>query len=281
MSKMTSTEAVVPSEQALILSMNHIQKRFHRHTAREVHILRDVSVEIPHSAVVVLIGPSGSGKSTLLRCMNLISPFDEGQMRFMGEEWTPQDAHSINPLTRWRHEKRLVELRSQIGMVFQQFNLYPHMTAVENVMLALVRVKKMTKADARDIAMGELTRVGLLEKATHYPSQLSGGQKQRVAIARALAMKPKLMLFDEATSALDPELRGGVLEEMKKLASAGMTMVVVTHEMAFAREVGDRVIFMDHGQIIEQGTAADVIDNPRNARTQKFLGSISSQSSID
>lgn len=259
---------------APILSLRHIHKRFNRNTAKELHILRDVSVQIPQGEVVVLLGPSGSGKSTLLRCMNLIAPFEEGEMTFLGQEWKPEELNALNPMTRWSFEKRLVGLRSQIGMVFQQFNLYPHMTAARNVMLGLTRVKGMDKAAARQIALQELAHVGLSDKADSYPSQLSGGQKQRVAIARSLAMKPKLMLFDEATSALDPELRGGILDLMKKLASEGMTMVVVTHEIAFAREVGDRVIFMDQGQIVEEGPAAELIDRPRNARTQKFLSSV-------
>jgi len=264
-----------------LLSLRHIHKRFNRHTAKEIHILRDVSVEIPAGEVVVLLGPSGSGKSTLLRCMNLIAPFDEGEMTFLGEEWEPGELASANPMTRWRFEKRLVSLRSQIGMVFQQFNLYPHMTAAQNVMLGLMRVKGMDKAKASQIALDELTHVGLAEKAQSYPSQLSGGQKQRVAIARSLAMKPKLMLFDEATSALDPELRGGILDLMKKLASEGMTMVVVTHEIAFAREVGDRVIFMDQGQIVEEGQGVELIDHPKNARTQKFLSAVFSDARPD
>ncbi len=261
-----------------ILSLRNIHKRFNRGTPKELHILRDVSVQIPQGEVVVLLGPSGSGKSTLLRCMNLIAPFDQGEMTFLGQEWKPDELHAVNPLTRWGFEKRLVGLRSQIGMVFQQFNLYPHMTAARNVMLGLIRVKGLSKAAAREIALQELAHVGLSEKADAYPSQLSGGQKQRVAIARSLAMKPKLMLFDEATSALDPELRGGILDLMKKLASEGMTMVVVTHEIAFAREVGDRVIFMDQGQIVEEGPAVELIDRPRNARTQKFLSSVFAES---
>jgi ABC-type polar amino acid transport system ATPase subunit len=175
------------------------------------------------------------------------------------------------------HEQRLVELRSHIGMVFQQFNLYPTKTALQNVALGPRLVKGMPRAEAEALARNELDRVGLAVKADAYPSQLSGGQKQRVAIARALAMKPKLMLFDEATSALDPELRGGILEEMKKLASEGMTMVVVTHEISFAREVGDRVVFMDHGAIVEEGPARSVIDDPKNPRTQAFLGAMLSQ----
>jgi ABC-type polar amino acid transport system ATPase subunit len=261
---------------APLLSLRHIHKRFHAGTKKEAVILKDVSLDIPRAKVTVLLGPSGSGKSTLLRCMNLIAPFDEGEMTFMGKTWLPEKP-GANPLKRWKYEQRLVELRSHIGMVFQQFNLYPTKTALENVALGLRLVKKLPRSDAERLALAELQRVGLAEKATYYPSQLSGGQKQRVAIARALAMKPDLMLFDEATSALDPELRGGILEEMKKLASEGMTMVVVTHEISFAREVGDRVVFMDHGQIVEQGDAKTVIDNPQNPRTRTFLGSILSQ----
>ncbi|MEO9230020.1 MAG: amino acid ABC transporter ATP-binding protein [Devosia sp.] len=259
------------------MSLSHIHKRFHAGTKNEITILRDVSLDIPCGKVTVLLGPSGSGKSTLLRCMNLIAPFDEGQMVFLGEEWLPEHAQSLNPVKRWRHEQRLVRLRSSIGMVFQQFNLYPTKTALENVVLGPRLVNRLSRKEAEALAMDELTRVGLVEKAEAYPSQLSGGQKQRVAIARALAMKPTLMLFDEATSALDPELRGGILEEMKKLAAQGMTMVVVTHEISFAREVGDRVVFMDHGQIVEEGDAKRVIDDPKNARTKAFLGSIFAQ----
>lgn len=262
---------------APLLSLRNIRKTFGAGTKKEVTILNDVSLDIPASKVTVLLGPSGSGKSTLLRCMNMIAPFDQGSMTFMGQTWLPEDGRASNPLRKWRHEKRLVELRSHIGMVFQQFNLYPTKTALQNVALALRLVKGLSKDEAEALALEELARVGLDAKAHSYPSQLSGGQKQRVAIARALAMKPALMLFDEATSALDPELRGGVLEEMKKLAGEGMTMVVVTHEISFAREVGDRVVFMDHGQIVEQGEAKSVIDRPQNQRTQAFLGSIFSQ----
>lgn len=261
-----------------LLSLRNIHKRFNAGTKKEVTILKDVSLDIPASEVTVLLGPSGSGKSTLLRCMNMIAPFDRGSMTFMGQTWLPEHGREVNPLKRRKHEERLVELRSQIGMVFQQFNLYPTKTALQNVALGPRLVKGLPKAEAEEVARRELARVGLEAKATSYPSQLSGGQKQRVAIARALAMKPALMLFDEATSALDPELRGGVLEEMKKLASEGMTMVVVTHEISFAREVGHHVVFMDHGQIVEQGDAKTVIDRPQNSRTQAFLGSILSQS---
>jgi ABC-type polar amino acid transport system ATPase subunit len=261
-----------------LLSLRNIHKRFNAGTKKEVTILKDVSLDIPASEVTVLLGPSGSGKSTLLRCMNMIAPFDQGSMTFMGQTWLPEHGREVNPLRRWKYEERLVELRSHIGMVFQQFNLYPTKTALQNVALGPRLVKGLPKAEAEELARRELGRVGLEAKANSYPSQLSGGQKQRVAIARALAMKPALMLFDEATSALDPELRGGVLEEMKKLASEGMTMVVVTHEISFAREVGHHVVFMDHGQIVEQGDAKTVIDQPQNSRTQAFLGSILSQS---
>jgi ABC-type polar amino acid transport system ATPase subunit len=260
-----------------LLSLQHIVKRFHAGTKKEVTVLRDVTLDIPKSKVTVLLGPSGSGKSTLLRCMNLIAPFDQGVMSFMGETWRAEDSQVRGPIARWRYERRLVELRSHIGMVFQQFNLYPTKTALENVALSLRLVKGMSRADAEQVARRELDRVGLGAKAAAHPSQLSGGQKQRVAIARALAMKPTLMLFDEATSALDPELRGGILEEMKKLAAGGMTMVVVTHEISFAREVGDHVVFMDHGQIVEEGPARSVIDNPQNERTKAFLSSIFAQ----
>lgn len=256
-----------------LLSLRGVHKRFHQGTKREVTILNGVSLDVPRGKVTVLLGPSGSGKSTLLRCTNLIAPFDEGEMTFMGDTWQAEPK-GAGLFSRWQREKRLVRLRSQIGMVFQQFNLYPTKTALDNVVLALRLVKKISRAEAEKIALQELERVGLGAKAQSYPSQLSGGQKQRVAIARALAMKPALMLFDEATSALDPELRGGILEEMKKLAAEGMTMIVVTHEISFAREVGDRVVFMDHGQIVEEGTAEAVIDNPQNPRTQTFLNSI-------
>jgi ABC-type polar amino acid transport system ATPase subunit len=261
------------SPPAPLLSLRHIHKRFHAGTRREVAVLQDVSLDIPQGKVTVLLGPSGSGKSTLLRCMNLIAPFDEGVMTFMGEDWHPQPRNA-GPIARWRHERRLLELRSRIGMVFQQFNLYPTKTALQNVSLALRLVKGMKSTAADERALAELRRVGLEAKAGAYPSQLSGGQKQRVAIARALAVQPMLMLFDEATSALDPELRGGILEEMKKLAAAGMTMVVVTHEIGFAREVGDTVVFMDHGQIVEEGPARQVIDDPGNPRTRAFLSAI-------
>jgi ABC-type polar amino acid transport system ATPase subunit len=222
----------------------------------------------------VIIGPSGSGKSTLLRCINFVAPPETGTVVFLGRSWTKDNVPRLNPVERLRYERQLNLLRTHIGMVFQHFNLFPHMTALQNVTLGLTRVLNVPAKQARERALAELERVGLGAKAKSYPSQLSGGQKQRVAIARALAMKPQLMLFDEVTSALDPELIGGVLEEMKKLALEGMTMIVVTHEMGFAREVGDRLVFMDEGLVVEEGPAREMIKNPTNERTQAFLRAI-------
>jgi polar amino acid transport system ATP-binding protein len=257
---------------APLLTLRDIEKSFLRNTAKPLRILNGVNLDLYQGEVLVLIGPSGSGKSTLLRCMNLLAPFDHGTMTFQGKVWQP-NKKGLWPDGR-AQRKVLQQLRCQIGMVFQQFNLFPHKTAIENVTLGLKRVRRLSKDEALAIGHRELERVGLGHKTDSYPSQLSGGQKQRVAIARALAMKPDVMLFDEPTSALDPELRGGVLDEMKRLAADGMTMVVVTHEMAFAREVGDRVLFMDHGVIVEEGTARSVIDDPQNERTQSFLKSV-------
>jgi polar amino acid transport system ATP-binding protein len=256
-----------------ILRLERVNKWYHRGTLRNAHVLKDIDLEVTRGEVLVIIGPSGSGKSTLLRCINFVSPPETGTVEFLGRKWT-KDAVPLNPLARIRYERELNMLRTHIGMVFQHFNLFPHMTALQNVTLGLTRVLRMPGKQARERAMAELERVGLGAKAKSYPSQLSGGQKQRVAIARALAMKPQLMLFDEVTSALDPELIGGILEEMKKLAVEGMTMIVVTHEMGFAREVGDRLIFMDEGVIVEEGAARDVIRTPKNERTQAFLRAI-------
>jgi polar amino acid transport system ATP-binding protein len=257
------------------LKVENLNKWFHRGTPRENHVLSDVNLTVDKGEVVVIIGPSGSGKSTLLRCINFIAPPETGRVVFLGREWTAESRPTVlNPPARLRYERDLLQLRAHIGMVFQHFNLFPHMTALRNVAIGPVRVLGMGRREANELAQAELARVGLGNKANAYPSQLSGGQKQRVAIARALAMNPKLMLFDEVTSALDPELIGGILEEIKKLALAGMTMIVVTHEMGFAREVGDRVIFMDAGQVVEQGKARDVIGHPQNARTQAFLKAI-------
>ena len=257
-----------------ILRLEGVNKWYHRGTLRNQHVLKDINLEVTRGEVLVVIGPSGSGKSTLLRCINFVSPPETGTVIFLGRKWTKDNAPRINPVERLRYEREINQLRTHIGMVFQHFNLFPHMTALQNVTLGLTRALKVPGKQARERAMAELERVGLGGKATAYPSQLSGGQKQRVAIARALAMKPQLMLFDEVTSALDPELIGGVLEEIKKLALAGMTMIIVTHEMGFAREVGDRLMFMDEGVIVEEGPAREMIKNPKNERTQAFLRAI-------
>lgn len=224
-------------------------------------VLRGINLEVTRGEVVCIIGPSGSGKSTLLRCVNMLETPTSGTVAVGGIELTDPDCD-------------LDAARTSLGMVFQQFNLFPHMTAIENVTVALRKVLKRSRSEAERIAGEQLARVGLSEKALSYPAQLSGGQQQRVAIARALAMGPSVMLFDEATSALDPELVGDVLAVMRSLAEEGMTMLVVTHEMGFARNVADRVIFMDEGVIMEQGKPADVLGNPSVDRTKKFLASV-------
>ncbi|MEF3254324.1 MAG: amino acid ABC transporter ATP-binding protein [Deferribacterales bacterium] len=226
-----------------------------------VKALKGVSLEIHQGEVVVIIGPSGSGKSTLLRTLNHLETINEGDITIDGIKLT-DDKTNIN------------KIREEVGMVFQQFNLFTHLTALENITLAPRVVKKMDKKEAEDIALRLLERVGLGDRGNSYPAQLSGGQQQRVAIARALAMKPKIMLFDEPTSALDPEMIGEVLDVMKTLAKEGMTMVVVTHEMGFAREVSDRIIFMDEGDIVEMGKPEEIFNNPKNERLKQFLGQI-------
>lgn len=225
-----------------------------------VEVLKGVDVSIEEKEVVVIIGPSGSGKSTLLRCMNYL------------EEPTSGDI-TVDNMKLDKHAD-INKIRENIGMVFQRFNLFPHMTVLENIVLAPTKVLKISRDEVISTAMDLLQRVGLKEKANSYPSQLSGGQQQRVAIARALAMKPKVMLFDEPTSALDPEMVTEVLDVMKSLANQGMTMVVVTHEMGFAREVGDRVLFVDEGRIIEEGTPKEIFENPKQERTKLFLSKI-------
>ena len=226
-----------------------------------VRALRGVDAEITQGEKLVVIGPSGSGKSTFLRCLNRLEEPTGGQIIFDGVDITSRSC-DIN------------HVRRRMGMVFQQFNLFPHKTVLQNITLAPIQHKLMTRQQADARAMELLNRVGLAEKASAYPSQLSGGQKQRIAIVRALAMNPEVMLFDEPTSALDPEMVGEVLQVMKDLAHEGMTMVVVTHEMGFAREVSDRVMFMDEGRIIEQGTPGEIFGNPQNKRTQDFLGKL-------
>ena len=221
-------------------------------------VLDGIDLQVASGEVLVVIGPSGSGKSTLLRCVNLLEPVDSGRIFFEGEELT-------------RKGVSLPDVRQRIGIVFQQFNLFPHLKVMDNLTLAARRIKKMDRAEAERRAEELLAQVGLEDKARSYPHQLSGGQQQRVAIARALVMRPHVMLFDEVTSALDPELVGEVLVVMRDLARDGMTMLVVTHEMQFAREVGDRLIFMDEGRIVEQGKPLDVLDRPREERTKRFL----------
>ena len=239
-----------------MIYVNNLSKSFGDHL-----VLNNVSEHIAPGEKVVIIGPSGSGKSTFLRCLNLLEQPTSGEISFEGQLITDKKA-DIN------------KIRQQMGMVFQHFNLFPHLTILDNIIMAPVHLKLMTKAQAKEEAMRLLGIVGLTEKANAYPGQLSGGQKQRIAIVRSLALKPKVMLFDEPTSALDPEMVGEVLEVMKGLAKEGMTMVVVTHEMGFAREVADRVLFMDEGIIYEQGTPEQIFSSPVNERTQKFLRAV-------
>jgi len=241
-----------------LINVSNLEKHF---KGGEIKALDGVSAEIKRGEVVVVIGPSGSGKSTFLRCLNLLEVPTGGQILFDGANITdPKCNINIH--------------RQRMGMVFQHFNLFPHMTILKNMTLAPMKLLKKSKAEAEAKAMALLERVGLADRANAYPSQLSGGQKQRIAIVRALCMEPEVMLFDEPTSALDPEMVGEVLEVMKSLAHDGMTMVVVTHEMGFAREVGDRVIFMDSGKIIEENTPNELFDNPQSERLQSFLAKV-------
>jgi len=243
--------------ETLMISVTDVHKQF-----GSLHVLKGVSLEVEKGKVVVIIGPSGSGKTTLLRCLNVLETPSRGIVQIGGVRVD---------FSQKVEKAQVMRLRKQTGMVFQNYNLFPHMTALENVMEGPVTVKKMNPAVARNQAIALLTKVGLADKLDHYPSQLSGGQQQRVGIARALAMDPQVMLFDEPTSALDPELVGEVLKVMKELAMEGMTMVVVTHEMGFAREVADEVIFMDQGVILERGTPEQVFTAPRAERTRQFL----------
>ena len=245
----------------IIIDAKDVKKHFTSRTSGKIKALDGVSAQIQKGDVVVIIGPSGSGKSTFLRCMNLLELPTGGQILFKGVDITDKKV-DINV-----H-------RQKMGMVFQHFNLFPHMTILDNMTLAPIHLLKKTKAEAEEKAMQLLGRVGLADRANAYPSQLSGGQKQRIAIVRALAMEPEVMLFDEPTSALDPEMVGEVLEVMKELAKAGMTMVVVTHEMGFAKEVASRIIFMDEGKILEEGTPEEIFTAPRHHRLQDFLAKV-------
>ncbi|QWF80634.1 amino acid ABC transporter ATP-binding protein [Amycolatopsis sp. CA-230715] len=249
-----------------VVSAQRIFKSFGR-----VDVLKGIDLEVHEREVLCLIGPSGSGKSTLLRCINHLEKIDAGRLYVDGElVGYRQRGDVLHELK----EREVAAQRKDIGMVFQRFNLFPHMTALENITEAPVQVRGENKAKARERGRELLDRVGLADKADNYPAQLSGGQQQRVAIARALAMRPKLMLFDEPTSALDPELVGDVLEVMRQLAKDGMTMVVVTHEMQFAREVADKVLFMDDGVVVEQGPPDQVIGSPKHERTKEFLARV-------
>ena len=239
-----------------MIYVNNLEKSFGKNK-----VLKGVNEHIKKGEVVVVIGPSGSGKSTFLRCLNLLEEPTGGEIIFEGKNITDKKVN-IN------------KLREKMGMVFQQFNLFPHKTVLENITIAPIKVKKMKKSDAEAKAIRLLEKVGLENKKDAYPSQLSGGQKQRIAIARALAIEPDVMLFDEPTSALDPEMVGEVLNVMKNLASEGMTMVVVTHEMGFAKEVGDRIVFMDGGNILESGKPEEFFANPKNERTKEFLSKV-------
>ena len=246
-----------------MIKLEHVYKSF-----GNLQVLKDINLEVDEGEVLCVIGPSGSGKSTMLRCLNHLERISEGKLYIDGElvdeKEHGKDGMKISP-------KKVSQLCSELGMVFQKFNLFPHMTVIENIEAAPVIVRKVPREEAEKTAIGLLKKVGLEDKRDEYPSRLSGGQQQRVAIARALAMKPKIMLFDEPTSALDPELVGEVLGVMKQLAQDGMTMIVVTHEMGFAREVADRVAFMDKGEILEQAVPGELFTNPRNVRTKAFL----------
>ena len=251
---------------APMIRLSRINKHFGRH-----HVLKDIDLEVAAGEVLTIIGPSGSGKSTLLRCINYLEVPEGGEIWIDG---TLAYRDGGNGHFRSHSGRRIAAVRAKIGMVFQQFNLFPHLTAVENVMEGPLTVLRRPKAEALAAARELLNQVGLAERADYFPEELSGGQQQRVAIARALAMGPKAMLFDEATSALDPELVGEVLAVMRNLAGRGMTMVVVTHEMGFARQVSDRVIFMDDGRVSETGTPEVLFSRPQNPRTQEFLRAI-------
>ena len=273
MSPRTATPRPTPWTQATdvvgagpIVRLESVRKHFGHN-----EVLKGIDLEVDRGEVVVLLGPSGSGKSTLLRCINHLETIDGGRVTVNGEIMGYRQRGDV------LHElpaERIAEQRKSIGMVFQRFNLFPHMTALENVIEAPIGVRRVSRSEAKARGLELLARVGLADRAGHYPSQLSGGQQQRVAIARSLAMDPELLLFDEPTSALDPELVGDVLDVMRDLAAAGMTMIVVTHEIGFARNVADRVVFMDGGVVVEQGPPSEVIDAPKHERTRGFLQSV-------
>ncbi|KJU72157.1 amino acid ABC transporter ATP-binding protein [Clostridium baratii] len=239
-----------------MIHVNNLHKSFGKN-----EVLKGINEHIKQGEVVVIIGPSGSGKSTFLRCLNLLEVPTEGEITFEGKNITDK-------------KENINKIREKMGMVFQQFNLFPHKTVLENLCLAPINVKGLSKEEAKNKAMELLNRVGLVDKASAYPNSLSGGQKQRIAIARALCMEPDVMLFDEPTSALDPEMVGEVLSVMKSLANEGMTMIIVTHEMGFAKEVGDRILFMDEGKIMESGTPEEIFLNAKNQRTIDFLSKV-------
>ena len=249
-----------------IVRIRGVGKSFGEH-----RVLEGVDLDVERGQVVAIIGPSGGGKATLLRCVNLLESYDEGSIRVDGVEVGYRDGAGRR---RPRGDRELARIRADIGMVFQLFNLFPHLTAAENVMLGLRKVRGLTKAQARERALTWLARVGLADKVDSLPAQLSGGQQQRVGIARAVAMEPKVLLLDEITSALDPELVGEVLAVVQELAKEGMTMIVVTHEMGFARDISDRVVFMERGRIAAEGTPADVLVRPQHERLKSFLSSL-------
>lgn len=250
-----------------VMELKNVQKTFDG----QVEVLKDISIGVEKGEVVAIIGPSGSGKSTLLRCATLLTQMDSGELSYLGEKaaWNDENGKAV-------YAKDLKKIRSCFGLVFQNFNLFPHYTVLKNLMDAPISVSKRNRSEVEAEARALLQKMGLADKANAYPCQLSGGQQQRVAIARALAMKPEILFFDEPTSALDPELTGEILKVIRQLAEEKMTMVIVTHEMAFARDVADRVIFMDGGVIVEQGDPKEVIEHPQEERTRQFLARFSS-----
>ena len=253
------TQETQSSNPAPIVHLSKLNKHY-----GQLHVLKDIDLTVTPGEVVVIIGASGSGKSTLIRCINGLEEFQQGELEVDGNTLLPDG----------KATRALQTIRTEVGMVFQQFNLFPHLSVLDNVMLAPMKVRGWTRDEAQATAQRLLARVGISDQAGKYPSQLSGGQQQRVALARALAMEPRLMLFDEPTSALDPEMIGEVLDAMRELANDGMTMMIVTHEMSFAREVADRVIFIDKGRIAEQGRPEQIFDAPQQAPTQSFLSRV-------